>query len=147
LGRIVAIDYGKKRVGIAATDELRIVANALETFSPNEALAFLQRYVAAEKVDVMVVGKPINLNGLPSEAAAGAANFTARLKKLFPQIEVATFDERFTSRMAQQAIIDAGVKKKGRRDKELVDRVSACIILQSYMDFLQNNIRNMEIAR
>lgn len=147
LGRIVAIDYGKKRVGIAATDELQIAANALETFSPGEALAFLQRYVATEKVDQIVVGKPLNLNGLPSEAAAGAAEFTERLKKLLPHVKVVTFDERFTSRMAQQAIIDAGVKRKRRRDKALVDRVSACIILQSYMEFMQNSIRNMEPAR
>lgn len=134
LGRIIAIDYGKRRVGIAVTDELQIVANALDTLPPNEALAFLLRYAAAEKVDAMVVGKPVNLNGLPAEAAAGAAEFTQRLTKLFPDVEVTTFDERFTSRMAQQAILAAGVKKKGRRDKALVDKVSACIILQSYME-------------
>jgi putative Holliday junction resolvase len=138
LGRIVAIDYGKKRVGVAASDELRIAANALNTFSPSEALAFLQRYVAAEKVDIIVVGNPLNLNGLPSEAAAGAAEFAKRLRKLFPQLEVAAFDERFTSRMAQQAILDAGVKKMDRRNKALVDKVSACIILQSFMEYKRN---------
>ncbi len=135
MGRIVAIDYGKKRVGIAASDELRIIANGLETLAPNEALAFLQRYVVAEKVDLIVVGNPLNLNGLPAEAAAGAAEFTVRLKKLLPAIEITTFDERFTSRLAQQAILAAGVKKKDRRDKALVDKVSACIILQSYMEY------------
>ncbi len=138
MGRIIAIDYGKKRVGIAVTDELQIVANALNTLSPNETLAFLQRYVVTEKVDAIVVGKPVNLNGLPSEAAAGAAEFTIRLKKLFPNMEIATYDERFTSRMAQQAILDAGVKKKDRRDKTLVDKVSACIILQSYLEYKRN---------
>ncbi len=138
MGRIIAIDYGKKRVGIAVTDELQIVANALDTLPPNEALAFLQRYVSSEKVDGIVVGNPLNLNGLPAEAAAGAAEFTQRLKKLFPHLEVTTFDERFTSRLAQQAILAAGVKKKGRRDKALVDKVSACIILQSYMEYRRN---------
>jgi len=122
-------------VGIATSDELQIAANALDTFSPDEALAFLQRYVAAEKVDIMVVGNPLNLNGLPAEAADGAAKFADKLRRLFPQLEVTTFDERFTSRMAQQAILDAGVKKKDRRNKALVDKVSACIILQSFMEY------------
>jgi putative Holliday junction resolvase len=145
--RIIAIDYGKKRVGIAATDELQIAANALDTLPPAEALAFLQRYAAAEKVDTIVVGNPLNLNGLPSEAATGAAEFTAQLRRLFPQIEVTTFDERFTSRMAQQAILAAGIKKMGRRDKALVDRVSACILLQSYMEYRKNeNAKFNEIS-
>jgi len=100
----------------------------------------LQRYVAAEKVDTIVVGYPLNLNGLPSEAAAGAARFAERLRQMFPELEVTAFDERFTSRMAQQAILDAGVRKKDRRDKALVDKVSACIILQSYMEYRRNGM-------
>ena len=138
LGRIIAIDYGKKRVGIAASDELRLVAGALGTFSPSEALKFLQQYAATQKVDTLVVGYPLNLNGTPAEAAAGAAQFAKTLQKQHPQLTVTTFDERFTSRMAQQAIIDAGVKKKDRRNKALVDKVSACIILQSYMEYKRN---------
>jgi len=140
LGRILAIDYGKKRVGIAASDECQIVANALNTFSPDEAVAFLQRYVAVEKVDTIVVGYPLNLNGLPAEAAAGAAEFAEKFRQMFPEVEVTAFDERFTSRMAQQAILDAGVRKKDRRNKALVDKVSACIILQSYMEYRRNGM-------
>jgi putative Holliday junction resolvase len=134
LGKLLAIDYGKKRVGIAATDELQIAANALSTLPPAEALTFLQRYAADHKVEAVVVGMPVNLNGQPAAAAAGARNFAARLKKLLPDVEVDTFDERFTSKLAMQAILEAGVKKMARRNKELVDRVSACIMLQSYME-------------
>jgi putative Holliday junction resolvase len=136
MGRIVAIDYGKKRVGIAATDELRIAANPLDTLQPAAALDFLHRYAAAQKVDVVVVGLPINLNGQPAEAAAGAAMFAAQIQKLLPDVRVETFDERFTSRLAQRAIMEAGVHKMARRNKELVDKVSACIMLQSYMERL-----------
>jgi putative Holliday junction resolvase len=134
LGKLLAIDYGKKRVGIAATDDLQIAANALDTLSPLEALNFLLRYAATHKVDAVVVGMPVNLNGQPSAAAEGAKNFAARIKKLLPGLEVDTFDERFTSKLAKQAIVEAGVKKMARRNKALVDKVSACIMLQSYME-------------
>ncbi|MDR3189232.1 MAG: Holliday junction resolvase RuvX [Prevotellaceae bacterium] len=134
MGRLLGIDYGAKRVGIAATDELQIAANALDTLPPAAALAFLQRYAATHEVEAVVVGMPVNLDGQPSDAAAGARNFAARLKKLLPDVEVDTFDERFTSKLAMQAIIQAGVKKMARRNKALVDKVSACIMLQSYME-------------
>ncbi|MDR1023007.1 MAG: Holliday junction resolvase RuvX [Prevotellaceae bacterium] len=134
MGRLLAIDFGKKRVGIAVTDELQIAANALDTLPPAAALDFLQRYAAAHEVELVVVGMPVNLNGLPSAAAAGAREFMARIRKRLPCIPVDTFDERFTSKMAKQAIIEAGVKKMARRSKELVDKVSACIMLQSYME-------------
>ncbi|MDR3329512.1 MAG: Holliday junction resolvase RuvX [Prevotellaceae bacterium] len=134
MGRIVAIDYGKKRVGIAATDELQLIAGAVATLPPGEALAFVQRYAAAQKVDAVVVGLPLNLNGLPAEAAPGAQLFAARVKQLLPDVAVEMFDERFTSKLAMQAMIEAGVKKMARRNKALVDKVSACIILQSYME-------------
>ena len=134
LGKLLAIDYGKKRVGIAATDDLQIAANALDTLSPSDALHFLLRYAAAHRVDAVVVGMPVNLDGRPSAAAEGAKNFAVRIKKLLPGVEVDTFDERFTSKLAMQTILEAGLKKMARRNKALVDKVSACIILQSYME-------------
>jgi putative Holliday junction resolvase len=145
LGRLLSIDYGKKRVGIAATDELQIAANALDTLPPAEALNFLQRYAATHKVDAVVVGMPVNLNGQPAEAAEGAKNFAVRLKKLLPDVEVDTFDERFTSKLAKQAIIEAGVKKMARRNKALVDKVSACIILQSYMEYRKMSVNQKKV--
>jgi putative Holliday junction resolvase len=134
LGRLLAIDFGSKRVGIAVTDELQIAANALDTLSPADTLDFLQRYAAAHEVERIVVGIPVNLNGLPSAAAAGATEFVARIRRRLPKMPIDTFDERFTSKMAKQTILEAGVKKMARRNKELVDKVSACIILQSYME-------------
>lgn len=144
LGRLLAIDYGKKRVGIAATDALQIAANALDTLPPAAALDFLQRYAAAHKVDVVVVGMPVNLNGQPSAAAAGARAFTARIRKQLPDVQVDTFDERFTSKIARQTIMEAGVRKMGRRSKELVDKVSACIMLQSYMEHRSWQMKNIK---
>jgi putative Holliday junction resolvase len=138
LGRIIAIDYGKKRVGIAATDILQIAAHAIGTYTPDEAVAFLNEYVKKEPIDVIVVGKPMNLNNQPAEAAKGAQEFTNRLRNKFPDITIEQYDERFTSRMAMQAIIAGGVRKMDRRDKSLVDKVSASIILQSYLDYKNN---------
>ncbi|MDR1226020.1 MAG: Holliday junction resolvase RuvX [Prevotellaceae bacterium] len=134
MSRIVAIDYGKKRVGIAATDVLQLTANPVGTYSPDEAIAFLDIYIAKEPVEIIVVGMPVNLNGRPSEVAPLALNFKNRIKNRYPSVTVEEYDERFTSKMAQQAILAMGVKKMDRRDKSLVDRVSACIILQSYME-------------
>jgi putative Holliday junction resolvase len=134
VGKLLAIDYGRKRVGIAATDDLQIAANALGTFPPAGALDFLVRYAADHELDAVVVGMPLNLNGQPSAAAEGARNFTVRVKKLLPGVVVDTFDERFTSKLAMQTIMEAGVKKMARRNKALVDKVSACIMLQSYME-------------
>ncbi|MGL4957205.1 MAG: Holliday junction resolvase RuvX [Bacteroidales bacterium] len=134
MGRIIALDYGEKRVGIATTDELQIIANSLETLSPTETLVFLKSYISTEKVDEVVVGKPMNLNGFPAESAEMAMKFTQQLRTLFPQVKVSTYDERFTSKIAQKVILEMGVKKMARRQKAMIDKVSACIILQSYME-------------
>lgn len=133
LGRILGIDYGRKRVGIAVTDPLQLIATGLCTVSASEIEKFLKDYFAKESVERIVVGLPKQMDNTNSESMVYIKPFLARLAKLFPQMPVEAYDERFTSKLAQRAIIDAGVKKMDRRDKSLVDMVSATIILQSYM--------------
>lgn len=134
MGRILAIDYGKKRTGLAVTDPLRIIANGLATISTSDIFDYLTQYVAKESVDQLVIGKPIQPNGQPSENLARVENFVNRWRKLHPEIPIDYYDERFTSVIAHQAMIAGGVKKKTRReDKGLVDEISATIILQDYM--------------
>lgn len=134
MGRILAIDYGKKRTGLAVTDPLRIIANGLATISTSDIFDYLTQYVAKESVDQLVIGKPIQPNGLPSENLARVENFVNRWRKLHPEMPIDYYDERFTSVIAHQAMIAGGVKKKTRReDKGLVDEISATIILQDYM--------------
>lgn len=134
MGRILALDYGTKRVGIAATDPLQIIASALTTVHPNELMDFLKKYMETETVDCIVIGDPKRLNNEPAQAAAGANQLTERLKKQFPQVQIDRMDERFTSKLAFGAMIEGGLKKKQRADKAMVDKVSATIILQSYME-------------
>ncbi len=134
MGRIMAIDYGTKRVGIAATDPLQIIASGLDTVHPNELVSFLKKYMQTETVDCIVVGDPRRLNNEPAQAATGADQLTERLKKEFPDVRFDRMDERFTSKMAFGAMIEGGLKKKQRADKALIDKVSATIILQSYME-------------
>ncbi len=129
----MAIDYGRKRVGIAVTDELQLIANGLATVPAHEIFTFLKDYFQKEKVDIIVVGEPRQMNNQPSESLQFIIPFVSRLKKEFPNITVDMADERFTSKMAFQTMIDAGLKKKDRQNKELVDTISATIILQSYM--------------
>ena len=133
MGRIVAIDYGLKRTGIAVTDPLRIIASPLETVSTSELLSFLKKYVIKETVDEFVVGMPKTLSNKDSEIAPSVRLFVDELKKLFPEKPVHLADERFTSSMAQRALIEGGMKKKDRQVKGNVDKVSAAIILQGYM--------------
>lgn len=134
MGRILAIDYGKKRIGLAVTDPLRIIANGLATIPTSDIFDYLTQYVAKESVDQLVIGKPIQPNGQPSENLARVENFVNRWRKLHPEIPIDYYDERFTSVIAHQAMIAGGVKKKTRReDKGLVDEISATIILQDYM--------------
>lgn len=134
MGRLLSIDYGKKRTGIAVTDPLQIIANGLVTVNTPDLLDFLKDYVGREKVERIIVGKPIQPNGLPSENLKRVEAFVKRWKKVVPDVPVDYYDERFTSVMAHRAIIDSGVKKKRRReDKGLVDEISATIILQDYM--------------
>ena len=134
MGRIIAIDYGKKRKGLAVTDPLSIIANGLATIPTSDIFDYLTQYVAKESVDQLVIGKPIQPNGQPSENLARVENFVNRWRKLHPEMPIDYYDERFTSVIAHQAMIAGGVKKKTRReDKGLVDEISATIILQDYM--------------
>jgi putative holliday junction resolvase len=134
MGRVMAIDYGRKRTGIAVTDELQIIANGLTTVRTHDLIPFLQNYMKNEKVEYIVVGEPHQMNNQLSESFKFIEPFIRQLKKLFPGIIVETMDERFTSKMALQTMIDAGLKKKDRQNKELVDTISATIILQSWME-------------
>ena len=133
MGRIIAIDYGQKKVGFAVTDELQICANGLETVHVSKAFDFLKDYVSREKVDVIVVGDPRKMDNSQSDSARFIEPFVNRVRKEIPNIPVVRMDERFTSKMAFQTMIDAGLGKKARQNKELVDKISATIILQSYL--------------
>lgn len=133
--RILSIDYGKKRTGLAVTDPLQIIANGLTTVETKDLFDFLSQYVQKEEVERIVVGKPMQPNGQPSENLARAENFVNRWRKARPSIPIEYYDERFTSVLAHRAMIDGGVRKKERREnKGLVDEISATIILQDYMN-------------
>ncbi|PRY10954.1 putative Holliday junction resolvase [Pontibacter ummariensis] len=134
MGRILAIDYGTKRVGLAVTDALQLIANPLETVHAKDVLAYLKAYVQREPVEAIVLGMPRRLSGEPTDATQHVVGFMRKLQKEFPAIPVHAVDERFTSKMAQQAMLAGGLKKKDRQDKGTVDRVSAAIILQSYLE-------------
>jgi putative Holliday junction resolvase len=134
MGRILAIDYGKKRTGLAVTDPLQIIASPLATVPTAGLEAYLMEYITGEKVDELVVGYPVQMNNEPSESVKYIEPFLKKLKKLFPDTPVNLFDERFTSKIAFRAMIDGGVKKKDRSDKGMVDRISASLILQSYLE-------------
>ncbi|MDP6909161.1 MAG: Holliday junction resolvase RuvX [Flavobacteriales bacterium] len=138
MGRILAIDYGTKRVGIATTDPQQIIASGLDTVHPNDLISYLKEYLTTETVDCIVVGEPKRLNNQPAQAAAGADQMAASLNKNFPNIRIDRMDERFTSKLAFNAMVEGGLKKKARTDKALVDKVSATIILQSYMEQLNS---------
>ena len=134
MGRILAIDYGKKRTGLAVTDVLQIIANGLTTVPTHTLMDFILDYVKREPVERIVVGLPKQMNNQPSETMVRIEPFVNRLRKVLPNIPVEYVDERFTSVLAHQAMLDGGLKKKDRQRKELVDEISATIILQSYMD-------------
>lgn len=133
MARIMAIDYGSKRVGIAVTDPQQIIATGLTTVHSKDLIEFLKKYIAAEPVECIVVGEPKRMNNEPSDSARFIEPFVVHLKRSFPGIKVERLDERFTSKMAFQTMIDSGLKKKARQNKELVDEISATIILQDYM--------------
>jgi len=134
MGRILAIDYGGKRTGLAVTDPLQIIAGGLETVATSELLPFLVRYLSQEEVECIVIGEPRRMHNVPAEIEVKIGKFIQQLAKKFPNMKLARMDERFTSKMAFQTLIDAGAKKGTRRDKALVDKVSATIILQSYLE-------------
>ena len=137
MGRILAIDYGTKRTGIAVTDPLRIVPGGLGTVATHELQNYLAGYMGREQVDIIVVGYPTNMNGEDSASMQQIRPFTEKLKKQYPDKKIVMFDERFTSVIAQRAILDSGIGRMARRNKALVDEVSATIILGSFMDSKQ----------
>ncbi len=134
MGRILAIDFGQKRCGIAVTDELGIIANALKTVDTKSLMSFLKEYSQQENLSLFVIGEPKQMNNTASDSARFIEPFIGRLKKEIPNIPIERMDERFTSRMAFQSMIDAGLGKKARRNKALVDSISATLILQSYLE-------------
>jgi putative holliday junction resolvase len=134
MGRILAIDYGTKRIGLAVTDPLQIFASPLNTVSPDQFDSFIAGYLKTEEVNDFVIGYPVQMNNQPSESVRYINPFIKKLKKTFPEIHIHLVDERFTSQMALRTMIDGGVKKRDRQDKSLVDKISASIILQSFLD-------------
>ncbi|HTN68558.1 MAG TPA: Holliday junction resolvase RuvX [Dysgonamonadaceae bacterium] len=141
MARLLAIDFGKKRTGIAVSDSLQLIANGLKTVRSHEALDFLKRYVQKESVERIIIGMPRQMNYEESESMQYIKPFVKRLQKELPDIPVEYFDERFTSSMAFQTMIDGGVKKKKRQNKALVDEISATIILQGYMESQRMSMR------
>lgn len=133
MARILSIDYGRKRTGLAVTDPLQIIAGGLATVSTSELFDFLKDYVAREQVERIVIGEPRQSDGTPSENYARVEQFVNRWRKAVPEVPMEFYDERFTSVLAHQAMIDGGLKKKARQNKALVDEISATIILEDYM--------------
>lgn len=134
MGRILAIDYGSKRVGIAVTDPLQIIATGLTTMEYKLAFDFIVNYCEKEKVETIVMGYPLNFDGSKTDSTQGVEDFVKKLEKRLPQMEIILEDERLTSKMAKEAMIAGGLKKMKRRDKSLVDKISATLILQSYLE-------------
>ncbi len=139
MGRIMAIDYGRKRVGVAVTDPMQLIANGLDTIATHTFIDFLKGYFEKEQVEMVVVGYPVKMNNEPSEAIRYVNEFLKKFEQIFPEKSFFLMDERFTSKMASQAMIDGGMKKKQRQDKAMVDKISATIILQSYMQMKDNS--------
>lgn len=133
MARILSIDYGQKRTGLAVTDPLQIIAGGLATVSTSELFDWLKAYLAKEPVERIIIGEPKQTNGQPSENLVRVQQFVNRWRKACPDVPIEYFDERFTSVLAHQAIIDGGLKKKARQDKALVDEISATIILEDYL--------------
>ena len=134
MARIMAIDYGRKRTGVAVTDSLQMIANGLATVPSGELVKFLQEYTSKESVELIVVGQPKQMNNEPSENMRYVQAFATHLKRTLPQIPVEYYDERFTSVMAHKAMLEGGLRKKKRQEKALVDEISAVIILQAYLE-------------
>ena len=137
MGRILAIDFGRKRTGLAVTDVLRIAANPLLTIETKDLIPWLTDYIAREPVDEVVIGHPTQMNGTESESMNYIRPFMGVFKKHFPNVPITMYDERFTSVLAHQAMIAGGMKKKARQDKAVVDKIAACIILEGYLESLR----------
>jgi len=131
--RIVALDYGKKRTGIAVTDDFQIIASGLTTIPSETTLAFLKDYFSKEKVEKVIIGQPLQMNGQPSESTEVIEKFVSKFKSEFPDMKLDRVDERFTSKMAFKTMIDSGLKKKQRQNKGLIDEIAATIMLQDYL--------------
>lgn len=138
MGRILGIDYGNKRIGLAVTDPLQMFASPLITIAPAEFEKYIDEYLRTEKIEAFVLGYPRQLNNQPSESVKYIDPFIKKLKKKYPDITIHCVDERFTSQMALRSMIDGGVKKGNRQDKSMIDRISASIILQSWLDSRSN---------
>ncbi len=134
MGRILAIDYGGKRTGIAVTDPLRIIAGALTTIETGKLLAFLKEYFARETVDEIIIGMPVNWDDTATHATPLVKGFIKTFKKAFPNMPITEVDERYTSKMASRAMVEMGMKKKQRQDKGMVDQIAATIMLQEYLE-------------
>jgi putative Holliday junction resolvase len=139
VARILSIDYGKKRTGLAVSDPLQLIAGGLATVVTSELFDYLQRYVAVEDVERIVIGEPRQVNGMPSENMERVRQFVNRWRRTMPQIPIEYYDERFTSVLAHQAMLQVGLKKKARQDKALVDEISATILLEDYMRSVKKN--------
>ena len=140
MARLLSIDYGKKRTGLAVTDPLQIIAGGLATVSTSELFAFLQDYVRRETVERIVIGEPRQADGSPSENLERVKQFVSRWKRALPDIPIEFYDERFTSVLAHRAMLDGGLRKKARQNKALVDEISATILLQDYMRARQPSV-------
>ena len=145
MSRILAIDYGTKRIGLAVTDPMQIFASPLKTVSTKDFDSFITDYLKTEEVDDFVIGYPVQMNNQPSESVSYINPFIKKLKKRYPQKHIHLVDERFTSQMALKTMIDGGVKKKDRQDKSMVDKISASIILQSFLDKRSNEKENNKL--
>ena len=145
MGRILGIDYGRKRTGVAVTDPLQIIAGNLATVPTHTLMQFIKDYMARETVERIVVGQPTQLNGEPSESMKYITPFVNRLRKELPDMPIVMYDERFTSTIAHQAMIDGGMKKSDRRDKSRVDAIAATIILNDYLQSIYNQTGNLLI--
>jgi len=145
MGRMIGIDYGRKRIGLAVTDPLGIFASPLETVGIQEFYRFIADYLVKEEVDGFVIGYPVRMNNQPSESVKYIDPFIRKLKKIYPDKLFHMIDERFTSQIALRSMIDGGLKKQARKDKSIVDKVSAAIILQSYLDKRSNEENNKNI--
>ena len=146
MGRILGIDYGLKRTGVAVSDPLQIIAGGLETVASEKMIEWLEAYMSVEKVERIVVGCPTMLDGSESDVMTNCIQpFINQLEKKFPDTMIDTFDERFTSKMAVRAMLDGGLKKKDRRDKATIDKVSATILLQEYLEKMKNDTKKHNI--
>lgn len=142
MGRILAIDYGEKRVGLAVTDYMQVIATKLTTVPALDIFGFLKDYFTREEVDMIVVGNPKQLDNTPSQSAKAVMTFVDNLAKTFPEMDIYMIDERYTSKIASQTIAKSGLKKKKRQEKGLIDKVSAVLILQDFMQMYQGRGRN-----